>query len=268
MTNMIIIKYVLVNVILSSFMAMLIARIPSTIGHYNSIETIKTLSHRSSCNHCKHLLCAADLIPIISFIFLQSRCRYCKSKIDGINFYTEVIFVPIAIFCSYYWHTPNQILLHMLFIDMLWVIACIDHQHLIIPDCINYILLWAGLLIQTTERPSAAAIIILGVILSYLFLKSTDVIYTLIRNHSGIGGGDIKMFAMLSVWVGATALPLLLLIACSLAIINSLFKLPKPWSKSLTIPFGPCLALSALIIIILSKQSILPVNDYMLKLSL
>lgn len=56
---------------------------------------------RSVCDECKHTLSLIDMVPILSYIFLRGRCKYCKGKIDVLSTYIE-FFTGILFLVSYY----------------------------------------------------------------------------------------------------------------------------------------------------------------------
>ena len=168
-----------------------------------------------------------------------------------------ILFKKPAIICAY-----------MIFFNGLWVISHIDSKHFIIPDCINYFLLWLGILLQSQMHPDHLNWIIIGIITTYLTTQVIHTLYFFIRKTVGIGGGDIKMLSMLAAWIGHHAIALVVFLSCLSAIFTMLFKCVARKNHDRHIAFGPHLAMASTLIIISSHFMHSPLIKSMLEFSI
>jgi len=89
---------------------------------------------RSHCTFCNHTLNALDLIPVLSYLFLKGKCRYCKKKLSMGYFYSE-IFTGLLFFLSYWKFSISYEFYVMLIISSLLVLIFItDFRYMIILD--------------------------------------------------------------------------------------------------------------------------------------
>ena len=123
-------------------------------------------------------------------------------------------------------------------------LSYIDIQHHILPDELNYTLLWSGLLfhaLDLLEGNLEAAVI--GAVAGYLSLYSVAMLYEKLRGQMGLGLGDAKLFAALGAWFGWQALPTILLIASLQGITYAL--LTRRYKQRFA--FGPYLMFAGLL---------------------
>lgn len=247
---------------IGSFLGVLVDRIP---------KKQNVIKGRSHCDKCKKELGLLDLIPILSFIFLRGKCRYCQTKLPlfypVIEISTGIMFVLTYIFVisNFKFLISNQIqnsnsliinplslipLLYYLFmIASFIVIFFTDLKYGIIPDkivvpAILVTFLWLIINQQSTiinHLFSATGVFLFFLIISYVF-------YMLTKKQS-MGGGDIKLSFLLGLFLGfpgiLVALYLAFLTGGIIAIILIIWK-KKAFSKD-TLPFGPFLITGAVI---------------------
>lgn len=119
----------------------------------------------------------------------------------------------------------------------------VDIQRHILPDELNYTLLWSGLLFHVfgllSDNLEAAVI---GATAGYLSLYLVATVYEKLRGRMGLGLGDAKLFAALGAWFGWQALPTIMLFACFIGITYAF--ITRSYSQRFA--FGPCLISSAL----------------------
>jgi leader peptidase (prepilin peptidase)/N-methyltransferase len=113
-----------------------------------------------------------------------------------------------------------------------------------LPDLITLPLVLAGLAVTLALVPDAAFWNALGAVLGYLALRSIALAYRLVRGREGLGAGDAKLLAAAGAWLGAGALPSLVLIAALAALIGAGLAAIAGRSMRATtaVPFGPFLA--------------------------
>lgn len=222
---------------------------------------------RSMCPHCKHMLAWYDLLPVISWLSLGGRCRYCKESIGWqyplVELLTAVLFVVSYIFWPYQLSTINyQILFIAWLVALVGFVALIvyDLRWMLLPNKIVFPLTGLGvfsvlLRAMDSDKPWQVIALSLGGL-----MVAGGIFYIIfqVSNGSWIGGGDVKLGFALGLFLGSPVLALLMLFFASLlglavAIPGIITKKSKLSSK---LPFGPFL-ISATIIVMLFGNRIL-----------
>ena len=131
------------------------------------------------------------------------------------------------------------------FLGLAGWLSYIDYRQHILPDELNYALLWSGLLFHVFGLLSGSLdAAVIGAVAGYLCLYLVATLYEKLRGQMGLGLGDAKLFAALGAWFGWQALPTILLIASLQGITYAL--LTRRYQHRFA--FGPCLILSALFV--------------------
>jgi len=195
----------------------------------------------SHCPACGHSIRAYDNIPLFSYLLLRGRCRYCGSQITyrypvveaagGLGFALLIGRFGLGL--------PT--LLYLLFYSVLLVLAFIDLEHQILPDVITLpgipLGLFLGLFLPQGRLLSSAAGLLLGGGLFYLVA---------FLSRGGMGGGDIKLAAMIGSFLGWRQLLLTIFLATlSGSVVGILLLALKLKARKDPIPFGPFLSLGA-----------------------
>lgn len=206
---------------------------------------------RSRCPKCKELVRWYDNIPIVSWVILKAKCRHCGTHISFRYPMVELImaFLFAAIFCRVGW---SWVLLeYLVFAFGLIVVSFIDFDHMILPDVFTVPGLLIGLLGAALNPERSFMGALGGVLMGGGFLWAIAVIYYALRKQEGMGGGDIKLLAWIGALLGWTAIPFVILMSSLIGTLVGLIIAIKS-KKGLKegIPFGPYLALSALIYIL------------------
>ena len=201
----------------------------------------------SKCPHCASSIRPWDNIPLVSYALLRGRCRRCGG---GISWrYPAVELLTAVVFMLLFWRFGLSLVwaVACLFAAALIVISGIDLQHRIIPDRISLpgiVVAWAAALVTPwTTLPGALLGSLLGGGILYLFAAG----YALLTGRQGMGGGDIKLLAMIGGllgWQGALLSLVLAAFAGSLA--GTAIMVCKGRTMQYAVPFGPFLALGAL----------------------
>jgi leader peptidase (prepilin peptidase)/N-methyltransferase len=205
---------------------------------------------RSFCPNCKKLVTAWQNIPILSYLLLRGQCHTCHSAISIRYPFIEFLTLFLSLYASWHFGFTSQLPFVLLAIWLLISLIFIDLDHQLLPDSLTLSLLWIGLIANTyslfIELPNAvlsAAGAYLGL---WLFIK----IFYLITGKIGMGNGDFKLFAAFGAWFGWMYLPLILLLSSiSGAIIGVIYLKVNNKSNDTTIPFGPFLCISGLIVL-------------------
>jgi leader peptidase (prepilin peptidase)/N-methyltransferase len=223
---------------LGSFMNVCIYRIP--LG--KSIVT-----PASACPNCGERVRAYDNIPLVSYLVLLGRCRHCRHPISWRYPAVEGLtgLLSLALFIRY--GLSYQYFLFLLFTADLVTISFIDLQHKIIPDVLSLpgiILGWGAslILLHISWLDSLIGLIAGG---GVLFLVAF--VYEHITGREGMGGGDIKLLAMIGAWMGWKPLPFVLLVSSFTgAVFGLVFLLAAGKGYRVRIPFGPFLSMGAI----------------------
>ena len=202
----------------------------------------------SHCPVCGNNLKALDLIPVLSYLWLHGRCRYCQAKISHcyplIELLTAVSFLMVYVKAG----TLMATLAGWIFTSILIIVSFTDLNDGIIPDLITYPGIIIGLCLSpfTLGIKSAA----LGsVIFAGIFLG------TAIISRGGMGGGDIKLAGVIGAFIGLTG-SITTLIISSLAggIWAASLLCQRKADRKTAVRFGPFMAVSAWLVWLYGEQ--------------
>ncbi|MCA1961324.1 MAG: prepilin peptidase, partial [Desulfomonile sp.] len=230
----------LVGAVVGSFLNVVIARLP--------IEESIVLPG-SRCPNCRRGIKFYDNIPIVSWIILGGRCRYCGCRIS--LRYPLVELVTALLFMVLYlkWGlTPTTGVLCG-FVCAMIAIFWIDLDHMIIPDAISLNFIPVGVaasvvgVLPGMDWKTSLLGLVLGLVVSYV----PALIYEKLRGIEGLGGGDVKLLAMIGAFTGPYGVVFVLFLSSvggTLVAVLGMF-LQRAGSTT-PIPFGPFLTLAAL----------------------
>lgn len=220
----------LLGVIWGSFCAALVLRWARGQG----------LGGRSACDHCGAPLRAADLLPLLSYMWRRGRSRCCSQQIDPFHFYVEAAggvlgaasVVLMAGTAGWLWAIMGWLLMPLVLLDarLQWL-----------PDRLTLLLAMVGLVLAGPLMGSDMTQRWLGAAVGGLSLWLVRSAYRWIRGREGMGGGDPKLLAALGAWLGWQALPLTLLLASVTGLIWALFWAAFQHRKG-TQPISPIMA--------------------------
>ncbi|MBI3533995.1 MAG: prepilin peptidase [Deltaproteobacteria bacterium] len=205
---------------------------------------------RSNCIHCKKQISFFDNVPLLSFVLLMGKCRHCHGKIS--IRYPIVEFLVGFVFLAVYKHVGFGFSLFfrdLPFVLILIIIAFIDVEHRIIPDELSLGGLVLGLVTSFLNPELGIVSSFIGAGFGFCVFYGLAWCYFKITQQSGLGGGDIKLLAMLGAFLGFHGIIIILMLSSiSGSIIGILWAL---WNKEknllkTAIPFGPFLVVSGL----------------------
>ena len=167
----------------------------------------------SHCPHCHHPINFYDNIPLISYLVLGGRCRYCKKSIsvqyplvEGITAISSLcLFLRYGLSWSY--------LFYFSFVAALIVITVIDLYHQIIPDVISIPGIGVGLLGALILPHITFFNSLMGTLLGGGSLFVIATLYQWLFKREGMGGGDVKLLAMMGAFLGWDAVLLTILLS-------------------------------------------------------
>ena len=202
----------------------------------------------SSCPSCGMAIRWYDNIPILSYLILRGRCRHCQSAFSFRYPAIEALTGGFALIALYAFGPTTNALVHFLFFSVLITITFIDLDHRIIPDAISLpgIPLFFGLAFlvpNMTWQESAMGIAVGG---GSLWLVAF--IYERLTGNTGMGGGDVKLLAMMGAFIGWKGV-LFTVFFSSLtgSVIGITLMLIQKGNMKLAIPYGPFLATGGIV---------------------
>ena len=234
-----------------SFLSVCIYRIP---------EKLSVISPHSYCPKCGHKILWYDNIPIISYCLLKGRCRFCKEKISVIYPAVELMTAGVFLITFLKFGASIKLPIYIAMFSLLIIISFVDIEREIIPDVIVVPGIIIGVLLGGFTFPvirflepfvargfSLAPICssIIGGAIGATVIASFAIIGKLLFKKEAMGGGDIKLLAMIGSftgWVGALWTIFLG------SIVGLVFGLLTRREK---IPFAPSLSIATFIILII-----------------
>jgi leader peptidase (prepilin peptidase) / N-methyltransferase len=229
---------------LGSFFNVIIDRLP------RNKSIILPASH---CDECGKTLPVYLNIPILSYILLKGKCKYCGATIHIHHLLVEII-SPL-IFIALFWKYGTDLVLfakYSVLFCFLIPIFSIDLFHRLIHDKLTIPLTITGLafaLLPNTDvrflDALVTGVLIMGIMLliAWLFEK--------VRHKEGMGGGDIKLLAALATYLGALRISFVVFLASVLAIIAAL---SITRARQEGIPYGPFLVLATLVWVLVGNH--------------
>jgi leader peptidase (prepilin peptidase)/N-methyltransferase len=229
--------------------------------------------NRSFCPECKHQLSALDNIPVFSYIFLRGKCRYCKKPISPRYIIVELLTAGIFAFILYrgisQFDNIREITLYVMrscfFACFLIVITFIDLKEQVIPNKVVYpgIALGLALSAYLTAMGNNHGFMqqeivksLIGGIVGAVVILIIAIGGTLIFRKEAMGMGDVRLMAMIGVYLGLFPhIPLTLIIGAISGSIVGIILMAKHGKKmDSMIPFGPFLSLGAIISLLYGKE--------------
>ena len=235
----------IMGIIFGSFYNVCIYRIP---------EKLSVANPPSHCYNCNNRLKPQDLIPILSWTFLKGKCRYCGQKISPrytlVELLTGILFAIVYLNFGY----SIQTLYYMFLTSLLIIITFIDLAHYIIPDGLLIIGSIVAIIINILGYGIGIKEGLLGALICGGGTLLVIYLIELIIKKEVMGGGDIKFFAMLGLFLGIKLGLLVILLSVYVGAIYGILsiaysKLKKTEYNSM-IPYGPFISVAAFIVVL------------------
>ncbi|HPU22331.1 MAG TPA: prepilin peptidase [Thermoclostridium caenicola] len=207
------------------------------------------ISPPSHCPNCNTRLTAADMIPVVSYILLRGRCRYCKAGIPVRYPLVELLtgMVYLILYIRYGFSMETLALLYLF--SILLAVLFIDLDHMIIPNGLVLLGMAGGALTTVYNlfvpfslyQPSKWYTPLIGMVSASGILFAVALIGLLIYGNDGaMGMGDVKLFIPIGMFLGWKLALLSLFLAVMLGGITSIFLLiSRIVKRKSAIPFGP-----------------------------
>lgn len=215
------------------------------------------VSPPSHCPQCNYRIRWYDNIPVISYLLLRGRCRGCGVRISLQYPLVELLngLLTLALFLRFGPTLAFAVL--FVFCSALVVITFIDLEHQIIPDEISLPGIVIGFICSFFLNGHSWVNSLLGILLGGGSLLFVAYGYQWLTGKDGMGGGDIKLLAMMGAFLGWKAVPFIIF-ASSLvgSVVGVTIMLLQKKDSKLAIPFGPYLAFGAVLYIFYGRQII------------
>lgn len=219
------------------------------------------VSGRSRCPGCGARIAWYDNIPIVSFILLGGRCRSCGMGISWEYLITEIA-TGVCFVLIWLEFAPLQAVAYFVFASILIACAGIDYDFRIIPDRLTLTGTVIGIILSVTllRGPSAGESFldsVIGAAVGGGTLLGVSLLYRLIRGVEGMGGGDIKLMAMVGAFLGyGLALLTIFIASVGGAVVGLFLSRRAPEGMKAALPFGVFLSPAALICLLWGEDLI------------
>ena len=228
-----------VGLLFGSFLNVVIYRLPRG-------ETL--VRGRSMCPHCRHTIRWYDNVPVFSWIVLRGKCRACGWRIPARYLVVELLTGVSAAGAAYASGLTLTAAWVFAFLAIMIAITFIDWEHQIIPDSLSIggtVLGWIGAAVCldiTLVQSIVGSIVGAGLVLAIALL------YKAARKVDGMGGGDVKLMAMIGAFLGWQMVFAVLFLAAFAGSIYGVFLLRRPGAGGKTaVAFGSFLAPAAIL---------------------
>ena len=228
----------IIGLVIGSFSNVCIYRLP------RNESLVRPGSH---CPQCSKPIPFYDNIPIISYLLLKGKCRYCGQSIPPqypiVELATGLFYLALYLF---YGLQPIAIV-YMLLCTLLIIISFIDLRERIIPDVLSVPFIIIGFAFSFFLRNINPLDSLLGILAGGGSLLLIAIVGSKLFKKEAMGGGDIKLAAMLGAFLGWQLTLLSLFLGFFLGSVIGVLIMVTSKNKNDVIPFGPFIALGAMI---------------------
>lgn len=206
---------------------------------------------RSHCPFCGHELGLVELIPVFGWLILKGRCRHCREKISVRYLLTEIIFGAITVMCLLRFDLTVLCLRNYIFLCILFLLTLTDIEDMIIPDGCHV----AALLVWVATEPFLFAgwkdvgFSILSLVIFGGGLLAISLVMDRILGRDSLGGGDIKLFGVVGLYLGLIGTLFTVVLACAAGLVFHLFSGGRK-EEGQAFPFGPWIAGAAAVMLL------------------
>ncbi|GAB3659776.1 prepilin peptidase [Ramlibacter alkalitolerans] len=221
-------------------------------------EAFNLVVPRSRCPHCGHQIRWFENIPVVSWLALRGKCSQCRHGISVRYPVVELVTAAFFALCGARWGLTLQAGAWAAFAALLICLFLIDMDTQLLPDDLNYALLWLGLLVAASGWTVPLASAVWGAALGYLVFWGIFQAFKLATGKEGMGYGDFKLLAALGAWLGAEYLLAVILLSSVVGAVIGvvLLVVGKLAHKDIPMPFGPYLAGAGLLCLALSPAAL------------
>ncbi|MFQ6008142.1 MAG: prepilin peptidase [Candidatus Zixiibacteriota bacterium] len=239
----------LLGLVIGSFLNVVIYRLPRRIPFSFG---------RSVCTQCSTQLKWYHNIPVFSFIVLRGKCAFCGKRISFRYPVVEMINTLCYLYFYWYFGLSWDFAVFALLSSVLLTIFFIDLDFQIIPDVITLPGLVLGLAVSLLPGGIGTLDAFIGMLVGGVSLYLIALLGDWLFKRESMGGGDIKMAAMLGTFLGWQKMFLIFIAAALIGLVASLVMMlfSAHIRKTRVVPFGPFLAMAAMIAILYGDRLI------------
>ena len=235
MENLFLVFAALFGAVVGSFLNVVILRLPK--------EDSSIVVPASHCPQCGYVLRWHDNVPLISFLALAGKCRQCRKPISLQYPLVELAMALLSALLMHRFALSFEFVLYFIFVAALLVIIFIDIHHQIIPDVISLSGIVLGFACSFFNTQLSWQQSALGILCGGGILYAVAYGYYLFTKRDGMGGGDIKLLAMIGAFLGVQSLPFVVFFSSLTgSIIGIAAMVHQKKGGQTRIPFGPFLA--------------------------
>jgi len=238
---------VVLGALVGSFLNVVILRLPD--------ENASIVFPASHCPKCKKHISWYDNIPVLSFLVLGGRCRHCREEISWQYPLVEILMAALAYGLFTRFYIGVSFAIYFLFCAALLAIIFIDIHHQIIPDRISLPGIVLGLALAFVNPHISWQESVLGALCGGGIFYAIAYGYYLLAGRVGMGGGDIKLLAMIGAFLGWRSLPFVIFSSALLGSVIGIGAMVKQRKGGKTqIPYGPFLAIGSYIYLFFQNE--------------
>jgi leader peptidase (prepilin peptidase) / N-methyltransferase len=222
---------------------------------YNVVGLRTPIKHsiikpRSHCTSCNHILGLNELIPVLSYLFLRGKCRKCNAEVSHIYPIIELMTGILFLAASFQIGWEPELLVSLLLISLLVIVTVSDITYQLIPDKILLFFLPLILIARIISPLGEWWQPLVGGIVGF-----TTLLIIAILSKGGMGGGDIKLYGVLGITLGWEMVLVALFFSTVIGfVLGTIGMLIGRVKKRTPIPFGPSIAIGALITYFLGED--------------
>ena len=214
----------------------------------------------SHCVNCNHAIYWYDNIPFLSYLVLGGKCRFCARSISSRYFIVEFLTAALLLIFYVFFGITTKFFIMSLVTGALIVSTFIDFEHQLIPDVITITGIFVGLLasflfpsILGEVKPLGAILnSLIGVIVGGGSIYLIGVLGKLAFKKEAMGGGDVKLMAMIGAFVGWKLVLLIFFLAPFFGTVAGV--IIKIKEKKDIIPYGPYISIATIIVILWGER--------------
>jgi len=247
---------IIFGTLVGSFLNVVILRLPQ--------EGESIVFPPSHCPKCKEHIRWYDNLPVISFLLLRGKCRFCHQSISWQYPSVELLMGLLSGLLFITHGISVEFFVYFIFCAALLAIIFIDWYHQIIPDVISLPGIVLGFILsfvrpEVTWQESA-----LGLLIGGGLFYAVAAGYYLFTRRTGMGGGDIKLLAMIGAFLGWQALPIVIFFSALLGSIVGVGTMVRQKKGGKTVvPYGPFLAVASYLYIFWGQEILHYYEQYM-----
>lgn len=219
---------------------------------------LSVLHGRSMCVHCRHELAWYDLLPVVSWLMLGGKCRYCRKSISWQ--YPLVELVTAGLFVLSYISWPYGLEAAGMALFVLWLVFLVGFMTLIVYD-IRWMLLPNKIVYPLIGLAAVQVVVrmvlnndiggtLMGALLGFLVIGGLFFALFEVSDGKWMGGGDVKLAFMIGPLVGSGLLSMMVIFFASMlgTLVSAPFLAKKSLKPSSRIPFGPFLLIATIVV--------------------